>query len=409
MVGVEKSIIGLVLISLLITWSLLLYSTTGDLSVENVTFISAGIKSTFTHPQTSEFREKSQQNYVSVEEIRNNITQYLHLIHKNLGALSGSQVEAFDVWDAFFEVTKNTLIAWDDYNRKRYPSPRQDGSIFVSLGTYRDPYCPMTLKSLYSQAKYPEKIFVALFQQNCFEKVCRTGVLQGGEMKDTGTDVNCYEEFCKSPEGQKSNACQNGHILLFDVNESQSLGPYMARYFGAKFYRGEQYYLQIDSHSEFVESWDDKLIKMLHDAPARKPIISTYPPDSTMNWRNTVGFRMCDSDFATSQIEWQIVRLAPSRSYESEPRTEPAYAPFVAAGFFFGPAQVLQEVPFDPLLPWIFMGEEISMSARLWTSGYDIFAPTINVLNHYYVRRHHPKFWESVNRWNYSCFEDDRS
>ena len=47
----------------------------------------------------------------------------------------------------------------------------------------------------------------------------------------------------------------------------------------------------------------------------------------------------------------------------------------------------------------IFMGEEISMSARLWTSGYDIFSPTINVLNHYYVRRHYPKFWESVNRY----------
>ena len=56
------------------------------------------------------------------------------------------------------------------------------------------------------------------------------------------------------------------------------------------------------------------------------------------------------------------------------------------------------QVPFDPLLPWIFMGEEISMSARLWTSGYDIFSPTTNVLNHYYVRRHYPKFWESVNR-----------
>jgi hypothetical protein len=45
------------------------------------------------------------------------------------------------------------------------------------------------------------------------------------------------------------------------------------------------------------------------------------------------------------------------------------------------------------------MGEEISMSARLWTAGYDIFSPTVNVLNHYYVRRHYPKFWESVNRY----------
>ena len=33
-----------------------------------------------------------------------------------------------------------------------------------------------------------------------------------------------------------------------------------------------------------------------------------------------------------------------------------------------------------------------------WTHGYDIFSPTISVLGHIYVRRHKPKFWESVHR-----------
>ena len=160
-----------------------------------------------------------------------------------------------------------------------------------------------------------------------------------------------------------------------------------------------------------------------------------------------------------------------SIAFDHEIPAVPKYAPFIAAGFFFGPASFLHEVikipitsyllcmyvciyvcmfmlctddmqllhriyfymtsvpnryilsslntddnnyanktlsvcmyvhvrqvPFDPFLPWIFMGEEISMSARLWTAGYDIFSPTVNVLNHYYVRRHYPKFWESVNR-----------
>jgi [Skp1-protein]-hydroxyproline N-acetylglucosaminyltransferase len=157
--------------------------------------------------------------------------------------------------------------------------------------------------------------------------------------------------------------------------------------------------LQIDSHSEFVKNWDEKLIKMMVDAPARKPVISTYPPDSTHNWRDTIGFRMCDSEFAAAQIEWQIIRLGSSMTFDKAIPKVPLYAPFVAAGFFFAEGTFLSEVPFDPFLPWIFMGEEISMSARLWTAGYDIFSPTINVLNHYYVRRHYPKFWESVNRY----------
>ena len=58
----------------------------------------------------------------------------------------------------------------------------------------------------------------------------------------------------------------------------------------------------------------------------------------------------------------------------------------------------LKEVPFDPYLPWIFMGEEILLSACLWTAGYDIFSPTTNVVGHIYFRRHKPKFWESVHR-----------
>lgn len=135
------------------------------------------------------------------------------------------------------------------------------------------------------------------------------------------------------------------------------------------------------------------------DAPASKPVISTYPPDSQHNWRDTIGFRMCDSEFAAAQIEWQIIRLGSSMTFDKSIPKVPLYAPFVAAGFFFAEGVFLREVPFDPFLPWIFMGEEISMSARLWTAGYDIFSPTINVLNHYYVRRHYPKFWESVNRY----------
>ena len=44
------------------------------------------------------------------------------------------------------------------------------------------------------------------------------------------------------------------------------------------------------------------------------------------------------------------------------------------------------------------MGEEIIMSTRLWTHGYDIFSPSQAVVGHIYVRRHKPKFWESVHR-----------
>jgi [Skp1-protein]-hydroxyproline N-acetylglucosaminyltransferase len=334
-----------------------------------------------------------------IEEIERNMTIYLQALHSKFSVMTGPKVDALEVWETYLDLTKSMVMKWDDENYHRIPRPRKDGSIFVSLGTYRDPFCPMTIKSLYSMAKDPEKLFVGMFQQNCFGPVCRTGVLVGGKVEDAGPDLDCYVEFCNSEEGINSNACKNGNVHLFNVNETESLGPYMARYLGSKFYRGEQYYLQIDSHSEFVQDWDAKLVQMVRDAPAEKPVISTYPPDSTMKWRDTVGYRLCDSEFAAAQIEWQIIRLGTSLPFDKSIPAVPKYAPFIAAGFFFCSADFLHEVPFDPFLPWIFMGEEISMSARLWTSGYDIFSPTSNVLNHYYVRRHYPKFWETINRY----------
>jgi Glycosyltransferase (GlcNAc) len=174
---------------------------------------------------------------VSLEEVRKNMTNYLHTLHERLASMAGPTVRAEAVWDAYLDVTTNMVMKWDDENRHRIPPQKNDNSIFVSLGTYRDPYCPMTIKSLYAQAAHPERLFVALLQQNCFEKKCRTGVLVGGRVEDMDTDVDCYKEFCKSPEGQRSGACLDERVRLFNVNESESLGPYMARYLGAKFYR----------------------------------------------------------------------------------------------------------------------------------------------------------------------------
>ena len=83
--------------------------------------------------------------------------------------------------------------------------------------------------------------------------------------------------------------------------------------------------------------WDDKLIHMVDTAPSAKPIISAYPPDSKMDWRDTPGSTMCDSVFADDAIEFHIIRLSATEAPLVAPKV-PTYAPFVAAGFLFGPA-----------------------------------------------------------------------
>ena len=53
---------------------------------------------------------------------------------------------------------------------------------------------------------------------------------------------------------------------------------------------------------------------------------------------------------------------------------------FIAGGFLFGPGSIVCEVPYDPDL--YFHGEEVAMSARLWTSGFNIYAPNRLLLFH---------------------------
>ena len=78
---------------------------------------------------------------------------------------------------------------------------------------------------------------------------------------------------------------------------------------------------------------------MADTAPSNKPIISSYPPDSMMDWRDSPGLTMCDSVFADDPIEFHIIRLSATEAPQVAPNV-PTYAPFVAGGFLFGPASM---------------------------------------------------------------------
>eukprot|EP01041_Mallomonas_annulata_P006776 gene6776-13730_t len=333
----------------------------------------------------------------SINEIKSNLTFYLNKLHTRLGVLAGPESQLEDIWDSFLTVSKKTTMRWDRENKFRRHIQRHDNSIFVSIASFRDPFCPMTVQSLYGMAKYPESVYVTVIQQNCFEDKCWSSANEKDNIAThkEGKDLDCYREFCESYEGKKTNVCNTGHFQVLNVNETEGLGPYMARYLASKFYRGENYYLQIDSHSEFVNDWDDKIIMMLHRAPALKPVITSYPPGPHEPWMDSIGLRMCDASFG----DGYTVLLGSASVYEEKIPYRPRYTPFVAAGFLFTDASMLHEVPFDPLVPWVFMGEEIHMSARLWTHGYDLFSPRTNILNHYYSRPDKPKYWETVDRF----------
>ena len=160
----------------------------------------------------------------------------------------------------------------------------------------------------------------------------------------------------------------------------------------------------MDSHLEFAPNWDQYYIdeaRATKNFP--KSILSAYPPgfqeyDGEYQG-GTPGARLCNCVFADNPVEHHILRIGMGGNTPHDAKW-PSQIPYIAAGFFFAPAQFLQDVPFDPYAPWCFMGEEIALSVRAWTNGWNIYAPRKNMIAHQYRpgRLGLPKFWESVGR-----------
>ncbi len=79
----------------------------------------------------------------------------------------------------------------------------------------------------------------------------------------------------------------------------------------------------------------------------------------------------------------------------------PERNPFFSANFFFAAAAVIEDVPYDPHL--YFFGEEISLAARLFTHGWDIFTPNAVPIYHDYKRRPERRLhWDDHLDWQNS-------
>ena len=351
------------------------------------------------------------------------LQNFLSRLHESNQDLVAKEAEPIQVIQTFFDLTITYLRPLEETYRDKSIFPiREDGSIFLSLAAFREHLLADTLVYAFSQAKDPTKLFVGAVVQNCFGRVledgtidssgkpCKTGAQVVGKNKkgkdmtkvsDAPVDRNGIEEFCNMPEYKIY--CDNGQIRALYVHETESLGPAMARYYASKLWGGETYFVQTDSHLQFAKDWDEKYkieIRATRNYP--KSVLSSYPPGFQKGNGTTVpetnGSRLCHCE--TNALDPNpIVRINTGRGYQGdEPR--PTQIPFIAAGFFFARSEFLIDVPFDPYIPWCFMGEEIALSMRAWTHGWDIYAPRKNLITHQYRpgRMGLPKFWGTVNR-----------
>ena len=240
----------------------------------------------------------------------------------------------------------------------------KENTIFVSIASYRDDECEKTLKSLFDNAKNKNNCFVGICQQNKY---------------DVDTDCLINNEW-------------NCNINIIRIPYFEAKGPTFARYLCSGLWNGEEYYLQIDSHSTFIKDWDEKLINMIKEIKNRnlssKPVLSHYPID-IININNKTN--EIPHIFSAEYNKKGILKLSTAIYTNTNNDYKPSY--FMSAGMFFCESKFLNEIPFDPTLDDLFEGEEILTSVKFYTNGWDVFTPKENIIYHEYIRKDKPKYF----------------
>ena len=240
-------------------------------------------------------------------------------------------------------------------------------TIFVAIACYLDYEIKHTILDCINKAKHPENL--------------RFGVcLQYDENEKTNEHVL---DFLESKLPIK--------ILKYPYTESN--GGCWARNLAQSLYDGETYHLQVDSHTRFLQNWDEIVINDYTELKKTvdKPLISFLPPSYSRF--DELGV---DYDFKNIQlldkinipkIERITTEYWPAYGgYGNEQHTnfKSVNAILLYGGFIFSEGKWIVEVEQDP--EHYYTGEEFALAIRSYTHGYDIYTTSQIVAWH----RAHP-------------------
>jgi glycosyltransferase involved in cell wall biosynthesis len=244
--------------------------------------------------------------------------------------------------------------------------------IFVQIASYRDPQLIPTIKDMLENAKKPKNLVLSIARQY--------------NETDGFDDLNEYKN--------------DPRFKILDIPYQESRGVCWARNLTQQLYDGEEYTMQIDSHMRFEKNWDETLIKMIKGLQKdgyKKPLLTGYvpsfDPENDPQGRATDAWRMVFDRFIPEGAVFFLPETIPGWREMKKPVT----ARFYSAHFCFTLGQFSVEVQHNP--DYYFHGEEISIAARSYTWGYDLFHPHIPVVYHEYTRKGRTKQWDDDKEW----------
>ena len=245
-------------------------------------------------------------------------------------------------------------------------------SIFIQIASYRDPELVPTIDNLLANADNPESLTICIAHQHSKE--------------DSWDTLEKY--------------ALDGRFIIIDIPHLESKGACWARNQIQQHYSDETYTLQLDSHHRFVKGWDTICITTLKNLQIKghlKPLLTgylpVYLPNRDPDARDMKPYGM-QLDVITPE---GIVLFKPSLLKNN--LTEPIKARFYSGHFAFTLGAFCTEVMHDPLL--YFHGEEITITVRAFTYGYDLFHPHKIIAWHEYTREGRTKHWDDDGNWTH--------
>lgn len=294
----------------------------------------------------------------------------------------------------------NNLI-WQDRMKKRVINTpttncrtHMENTIFVQIASYRDPELIPTLKDITTNSANPENLKITVNWQHGEDETI-------DDLLDAGFDLIgsslCYSVDTDGTPSEFTileTEFNKALVDFIDVDYTETRGTCWARNLVQQQYNSEKYTLQLDSHHRFIPNWDTELINMMEDLrkQSKKPVLTgyipSYDPENDPAGRVTAPWQTNFDRF----IPEGAVFFIPSTMKDWENKTQPIRARFYSGHFAFADGSFAEEVQHDP--EYFFHGEEISIAARAFTHGYDLYTPHKTVAWHEYTRKGRTKIWD---------------
>ena len=262
--------------------------------------------------------------------------------------------------------------AWESIKDIEYFNPDISigpKTVFVSIASYRDSQLTDTIDSLFANQSGNNTIII------------------GACMQDTEENYKAFK--------YKDHPSVRTHFIPYQ--EANGVG-YARNLIQQQLFDGEDYFLQIDSHTRACKNWDSILIDQLKSCASDKAVLSTYPNAFDVLDEEEKYFQHNTCPYLKIHYIDESGKIHACSAGVVE-KGEPMLGFWIAAGFLFTKGLWCEDVVYSKDL--YFAGEEDHISVMSFVKGWDVYVPDTSTIWHDYTdnriqspKKYRPLQWE---------------